>query len=98
MRLAHGSHNSIDAILYYSRMRWAYVDLSRQTPAPGNAWMSGRPLLYDFFGYYIPPAGVPDQTFDGIVYVDAIHPPTYLYPNSEQVRRDQLPQNAMFPR
>jgi erythromycin esterase len=90
--------NSIDAILYYSRMRWAYVDLSRQSPAPGNAWMSGHPLLYDYFGYYIPPAGVPDRTFDGLVYVDTIHPPTYLYPSSEQVRRNQLPQSPMLSR
>lgn len=85
---------SIDAILYYSRMRWAYVDMSRESAVLGNAWMSGRPLLYDYFGYYLPPAGIPDKTFDGLVYVDTIHPPTYLFPqSSERVRDNQLPRS-----
>jgi erythromycin esterase len=94
---------SIDAILYYSRWRWAYVDMTRQPADAGNAWMSGSPLAYEFYGsydspgyrqpalynYYDPPT-VPNELFDGVMYVDTIHPPHYLFPSGDAELRAGL--------
>jgi erythromycin esterase len=72
---------SIDAMLYYARWRWAYVDMSQQLRTAGNRWMWGPTLEYDYFGYYdIMPPAIANRLFDGLMYVYLIHPPTYLFP------------------
>lgn len=71
--------DSIDAILYYSRWKWAFVDQTSVAHVAGTAWMHARPLRFDDFGFYKGdyPA-IPDELFDGFMFVDTIHPPHYL--------------------
>jgi hypothetical protein len=83
---------SLDAILYYARWRWAFIDMSQQQRVAGNAWMWGPPLRYDYFGmyYYMPPA-IANQMFDGLMYVYWIHPPNYLFPKKPMESAGKVP-------
>ena len=79
--------DSIDAILYYTRWRWAYVDMSQPRRGAGDEWMWGPPLRYDTFGsYYMSPPATPRKLYNGLMYVYLIHPPNYLGPRGARPR------------
>jgi erythromycin esterase-like protein len=78
---------SIDMNMYYARWRWSFLDFSSLTENTGDAWVFKK-QLWDDFGTYPLPAFVAKDAWDGIVYVDEIHPPHYISPpNGRATRR-----------
>ena len=70
--------SSLEAILYRTRRRWAFVDLLGQTPGPGREWMFNEIQVKEWgtVGYRI----VPRQQYDGIFFVHDVSVPEFLPP------------------
>jgi erythromycin esterase len=79
---------SIDGNMYYARWRWSFLDFSSLTKNAGDAW-AFKNQHWDYFGFYSLPAFVPKDAWDGIVYVDEIHPPHYLFPTNGQTKKSK---------
>jgi erythromycin esterase len=71
--------NSLEAILYNTRKRYCYFDLSQQIQNEGNGWMFnnvGQSILHRSGVYRI--FYKPKEQFDGILFIDTEKPPDYL--------------------
>ena len=77
---------SIDMNVYYARWRWSFLDFSALAENLGDAWVFKKQLWDDFGGYPFP-AFVAKDAWDGIVYVDEIHPPHYISPPNGRASR-----------
>jgi erythromycin esterase len=77
---------SIDMNLYYARWRWSFLDFSALSKNAGDAW-AFKKQRWEYWGSYYFPAFVPKDAWDGIVYVDDIHPPTYIYQTNGSAKR-----------
>lgn len=69
---------SLEAILYHTRRRWAFVDLLGQSQGPGREWMF-REITAKEWGT-VPYQMNPRQQYDGIFFVHDVSMPQYLGP------------------
>jgi erythromycin esterase len=68
---------SLESIMHRVPWRYSFVDLSRATRSPGTSWMFQRiPTMT--WGTGLDPL-VPRDEYDGILFIDTVHPPTYIW-------------------
>ena len=67
---------SVEAILHRAPWKYAFVDLSGAADGPGTAWMRQR-LVVKEWGIN-PTYVVPRDEYDGLLFIDATWPPSYL--------------------
>lgn len=68
---------SLESILYRTRKRQVFVDLSRVERTPGTEWMY-EPIIAHSWGV-TPERSVLRDQYDGIFFVDTTKPPTYMF-------------------
>jgi erythromycin esterase len=67
---------SLESILHRAPWRYAFVDLSRPTESPETSWIFQR-IPSMSWGTQVDPL-VPRDEYDGILFIDTVHPPTYI--------------------
>ena len=67
---------SLESVMHRAPWRYSYVDLSRSTESPGTSWIF-RKIPTMSWGNQPDPL-VPRDEYDGILFIDTSHPPTYL--------------------
>lgn len=67
---------SLESIMHRVPSRYAYVDLSRESPSPGTSWMFTR--ITAMLNGSQRETMVPRDEYDGILFIDTAHPPQYL--------------------
>ena len=71
---------SIEAILYHARKRYCFIDFTQQSEQAGNSW-----IFQKITQKYIHRTGafdiqyVPKDQYDGILFIDTVTEPEYLY-------------------
>jgi erythromycin esterase len=68
--------NSIEALFYTVRKRWTFVDMRGAPRSAGTEWMYDRYLAKEWGVNYH--RIVPRDQFDGILFIDTVHPPDYI--------------------
>ena len=72
--------NSLEAILYNSRKKYCYIDLSNQIENEGNGWM-----FYKTSQIYLHSDGIytifykAKEQYDGILFIDTENPPNFIW-------------------
>lgn len=66
---------SLEALLYAARRKAGFVDLLGAAKEPGTAWMDQTTPTLDWGAW--PQLMVPRDQYDGILWVDTVHPPVY---------------------
>lgn len=67
---------SLESIMHRLPWRYSYVDLSQPAEAPGTSWIFQKiPTMS--WGTQLDPLVLRDE-YDGILFIDTSHPPTYL--------------------
>ena len=74
--IARMSAGGLESIMHRLPWRYSYVDLSRMTDSPGTSW-AFRKIPTMSWGNQPDPL-VPRDEYDGILFIDTSHPPTYL--------------------
>jgi len=69
---------SIEGILHAAGASVAFLDLAGAPPAPERAWMD-REFVFRSFGVN-DLHGVPREQMDGVLFFDAVNPPTFIDP------------------
>ena len=77
--------------MYYARWRWSFLDFSSLAENSGDAWVFKKELWDDFGGLSVPGIRCQENAWDGIVYVDEIHPPHYISPPNGRAGRRGRP-------
>ena len=70
---------SLESILYQAGRKYVFVDLLHQTRQEGNAWMFTPIQAGELTGEYEPITLTVRNQYDGIIFIDTVHPPEYLY-------------------
>jgi erythromycin esterase len=70
---------SLESILYRAGRKYVFVDLLHQTQEEGNEWMFKAIQANELTLEYEPIRMVPRDQYDGIIFIDTVHPPEYLY-------------------
>lgn len=74
--ISRASAGSLESIMHGAPWRYAFVDLSRPAESPGTSWMFQKiPTLS--WGTQVEPLVLRDE-YDGILFIDTTHPPTYV--------------------
>jgi len=70
---------SIEAILYYARKKYYFLDLSQQIQSDGNSWIFNvisQKYLHSSGEYEI--KYIPRDQFDAIFFIDTVSEPIYI--------------------
>lgn len=70
------ARNSLEAVLYFTRKKFCFLDVANQTLHDGNAWLFEGIATSDR-GYDTARMIVHDQ-YDGLIFVDSVSAPVYL--------------------
>ncbi len=68
--------NSLEAVLYRTRRRWAFVDMLGQSPGPGREWMFNELHAKEWGAFTF--RWVPREQYDGVFFVSDVSRPEYL--------------------
>ena len=70
---------SLESILYRAGRKYVFVDLLNQTQQAGNAWMFTAIQANELTSGYEPIRLTLRDQYDGLIFIDTVHPPEYLY-------------------
>ena len=73
------NRGSLESILYQAGRKYVFVDLLHQTQQDGNAWMFMPIQAGELTGGYEPITLTLHDQYDALIFIDAVHPPEYLY-------------------
>jgi erythromycin esterase len=68
--------NGFETVLASANRKMSFVDFSQTKPAAGSEWISSSLPARDWG--VKPITLIPNQVFDGVVYIDVVTPPEYL--------------------
>jgi erythromycin esterase len=75
MVVAQSSAGNLESILHQAPWKYSFVDFSRATREPGSEWM-WQPITGLSWGIN-PERFVPRDEYDGVLFIDRVHPPRY---------------------
>lgn len=75
--VAFSRTGTLESILHRAPWRYSFVDFSTARREPGSEWM-WQPLKGLASGV-VPQEFIPRDEYDGILFVDTVHPPRYIY-------------------
>jgi erythromycin esterase len=73
------NQGSLESILYRTGRKFIFVDLLHQTQQDGNTWMFMPIQAGELTGGYEPVILTLRDQYDGIIFIDTVNPPEYLY-------------------
>lgn len=77
IRVKPSTSENIEAILYQTRKKFAFVDMEDVKNVDGNSWIFNE-MKAKYWGGPSDEIFIPRNQYNGIFYVDETHPPSYI--------------------